>query len=514
MSEESGNPGPGAELGPFRIGNRLGVGGMGIVFQALDTHLNRQVALKIITPHIGEDADFRARFTREAQAQASLDSPHVVQVYSFGEADGRLYIASQLIPDGDLGQMLHKHGRPPARIAVNLISQVADGLSDAHNAGLIHRDIKPANVLLRNREGQLHAYLGDFGIARQVGASQLTQAGGTVGTPSYMAPELHLGGEAGPASDIYSLGCLLWATLSGKAPYVGSTDYQVVMAHVEKPIPQLALTGPLAAEINRVLRTAMAKNPAERYRSAAAMRDDLKNVVRLPDDPTPARPADGAATTPVPAQPWSFAPLPTPTPTPTPTPSPVSQAPAAPAFQTPSPPPPSFSSTPPGGYHPTPTPSSSGSGGGSGAGKAGWVVAVVLVLLLAGGAVLAAVLISGGDDNGGGGGGGGGSSETAGPTDSGTGGGETGDREEQAAQALRDDIVADDPTTDPASADCIARGIVREVGVDKLVEIGVLTDDLEVNQAAGNPEDAAELVSPMLTVTFECIGSLIETPSS
>jgi serine/threonine protein kinase len=339
MSGESDNPGVGAQLGPFRIGNRLGVGGMGIVFQALDTQLNRQVALKVITPHIGDDPEFRARFTREAQAQASLDSPHVIQVYSFGEAEGRLYIASQLIPDGDLGQMLHRHGRPPARIAVNLISQVADGLADAHAAGLIHRDIKPANVLLRNRDNQLTAYLGDFGIARRVGADAgLTRAGGAVGTPSYMAPELHLGGEAGPASDIYSLGCLLWATLSGSAPYAGGTDYQVVMAHVENPVPQLAATGPLAAEINRVLRTAMAKQPEHRYASAAGMRDDLKSVVRLPDDPSPIRPQDDAPAPPPTNPAWSVNPPRTPTPTPTPSlsaGSPVSTAPPAPPFRPP-----------------------------------------------------------------------------------------------------------------------------------------------------------------------------------
>ncbi len=129
------DPAPGSLLGPFRVGERLGVGGMGVVFTALDTQLNRQVALKVITPYIADEPDFRARFIREAQTQASLDSPHVVQVYSFGEADGRLYIASQLIPDGDLGQMLARHGRPPARIAVNLISQVADGLDTAHDAG-------------------------------------------------------------------------------------------------------------------------------------------------------------------------------------------------------------------------------------------------------------------------------------------------------------------------------------------------------------------------------------------
>ena len=193
----TGYPEPGELVGPFQVGDRLGVGGMGIVFRARDTQLNRDIALKVIAPHLSGDPDFQARFVREARAQASLDSAHVVQVYTFGEEGGRLYIASQLIPDGDLGQMLKRHGVPPARIALDVIAQVADGLADAHATGLVHRDIKPANVLLRKRVGSLQAYLGDFGIARQAGRPRLTQAGGTVGTPSYMAPELHVGGDAG-----------------------------------------------------------------------------------------------------------------------------------------------------------------------------------------------------------------------------------------------------------------------------------------------------------------------------
>ncbi|MBS45247.1 MAG: hypothetical protein CMH83_19175 [Nocardioides sp.] len=326
------DPQPGDLLGPFRVGDQLGVGGMGVVYTALDTQLNRQVALKIISSRLGQDEEFRARFTREARAQASLDSPHVVSVYSFGEADGRLYIASQLIPDGDLGQMLHRHGVPPARIALHLISQVAEGLGDAHAAGLVHRDIKPGNVLLRNRENTLHAYLADFGIARQANPEQqLTRVGGIVGTPSYMAPELHTGGEAGPQSDVYSLGCLLWACLSGSSPYAGENDFAVIRGHVEGPVPQLEQTGPLASEINRVLRRALAKSPSDRYPTANAMRDDLKRVVRMPDDPTPPRPvgASGPAARPTPSgssapppasnpgrgqEPWRFAPPRTPTP--------------------------------------------------------------------------------------------------------------------------------------------------------------------------------------------------------
>lgn len=269
---------PGELLGPYRIVRELGAGGMGTVYEALDTVLHRKVALKVITSVLADDPGFRARFVREAQAQASLDSPHVVQVFAHGQVGGQLYIASQLIPDGDLGATLRRHGPLSPAVAVDLIAQVADGLAEAHRVGLVHRDIKPANVLLRNRGTDTVAYLADFGIARQIGADRSGTGGVVAGTPSYMAPELHQGRPAGPVSDVYSLGCLLWATLTGQAPYVGTTDHQVVEAHIGAPIPQSSGRTAFDRELNRVLRTALAKNPHERHRSAAAFRDDLRSV--------------------------------------------------------------------------------------------------------------------------------------------------------------------------------------------------------------------------------------------
>ena len=272
-------PAPGERIGPYRVGRRIGGGGMGVVFEALDENLDRAVALKVISPHLAEDPEFRARFAREARAQASLDSPHVVHVYASGEDDGRLWLASQLITDGDLGAMLGRYGAPPIELALDLMAQVADGLADAHAAGLVHRDIKPANVLLRRRRASFAAYLSDFGIARQVDSSQTATSQAVVGTPSFMAPELHTGGTADVRSDIYSLGCLLWACLSGKAPFGGASDYQVVSAHLEQPVPQLPADSVLASGANAILRRAMAKDPAERYESAAAMRDELRSLI-------------------------------------------------------------------------------------------------------------------------------------------------------------------------------------------------------------------------------------------
>ncbi len=240
MSASAGSLVAGTMIGPYRIVRELGGGGMGVVYEAADDALDRTVALKIISPHLAEDADFRARFTREAQSLAALDSPQVVHVYAHGEVDGLLYIATQLVPDGDLGAMLQQYGAPPVRVALDLVAQVAAGLADAHDAGMVHRDIKPGNILLRRRGTAMSAYLGDFGIARQLGVEVTeTSRTGTVGTPSYMAPELHTGGTAGVPTDLYSLGCLLWAVLSGHAPYRGTSEYEIVSAHLAQPVPQL-----------------------------------------------------------------------------------------------------------------------------------------------------------------------------------------------------------------------------------------------------------------------------------
>ncbi len=185
-------PAPGEEIGPFRVVRRLGGGGMGAVFEAVDVTLDRRVALKVIAPHLAEEAGFRDRFTAEARSLAVLDSPHVVQVYAHGEQAGRLYIAIQLIPDGDLAHLIEDLGAPPLRVGLDLISQVAAGLADAHAVGLVHRDIKPANVFLRRRDGAMSAYLGDFGVACRVGAEpapdDLARSGRRRGWPRSWTP--------------------------------------------------------------------------------------------------------------------------------------------------------------------------------------------------------------------------------------------------------------------------------------------------------------------------------------
>ncbi|MFC7501782.1 serine/threonine-protein kinase, partial [Nocardioides sp. GCM10030258] len=286
----SGDPVAGSRIGRFRILEQLGQGGMGVVYRAMEENLGREVALKVIAPLFAHDPEFRERFTREARSQASLESAHVVAVYAHGEEDGYLYIASQLIPGGDLGHLIRTHGTPSLVEALEIIEQVTSGLADAHEAGLVHRDIKPGNVLVRRRPGSVRAYLADFGIARKMNADATRFSASAVGTPSYMAPELHGGAKASASTDIYALGCLLWVALTGSPPFQGTSEYQLVAAHVSHPVPQLSGSSPMVNATNRILRTAMAKDAADRYQSASEMSADLHAALRLPITPGAAVP--------------------------------------------------------------------------------------------------------------------------------------------------------------------------------------------------------------------------------
>ncbi|MEN8706478.1 MAG: protein kinase [Nocardioides marinisabuli] len=269
-------PSVGDDVGRYRLVRQLGHGGMGIVYAAHDTTLDREVALKVISPQLAEDPEYRVRFQREALALSRMDSPHVVAVHDHGEVDGCLFLVTQLVPDGDLLQRLRAEGALAPGAGLDLVAQVLLGLEDAHRAGIVHRDVKPSNVLLRRRGERTEAFLCDFGIATLPGA-EVTRTGGLVGSFPYMAPERHQGRTAGVPGDVYATGCLLWHVLTGSAPYAG-TDVEIAMAHLQAPVPQLPGGDAFARGLNRVLARAMHKDPAARYASARAMRLDLEAV--------------------------------------------------------------------------------------------------------------------------------------------------------------------------------------------------------------------------------------------
>ncbi|WP_210649419.1 serine/threonine-protein kinase [Nocardioides sp. SYSU D00065] len=272
--------GPGDSFGRYQVEQRLGAGGMGVVHLALDTQLQRRVALKVMSHQIADDEELLARFHREAETLARLDSPHIITIFDHGDVDGTPYLAMQYVAGGDLGSQLKQRGPVPTPMAAAICAQVAEALQDAHDAGIVHRDVKPANVLVRDPDAaEPFVYLGDFGIARAQAGEGLTRAGSVAGSWAYLAPERAHGAPATPASDVYALGCLLHACVAGRAPYAGS-DVEMAVAHVNQPVPQLPGTDEATTEVNRVLRRAMAKDPAERYPSAGAMRTDLLALAR------------------------------------------------------------------------------------------------------------------------------------------------------------------------------------------------------------------------------------------
>ena len=273
-------PEVGDTLGRYRITGVIGHGGMGVVFSAVAPDLDRPVAIKVLAPQASVDPKLRERFAREAATLARLDSPHIVYILEYGEHEGCLYLVTQFIPGGDLRQHLDEHGPLPPHRAADVMRQVAAALDEAHSHGIVHRDLKAANVLVRILPGgQLHAYLCDFGIAR-ADTYETTSASGVLGTLEYLAPERQGGAPASVATDIYSLGCLLWAAMTGAPPYRGS-DVDVALAHLRAPVPRLTGDDPVSRRANAIVARAMAKDPGSRYASAEAMQQDLVSLAAL-----------------------------------------------------------------------------------------------------------------------------------------------------------------------------------------------------------------------------------------
>ena len=255
----------GAHIAGCRIETVAGRGGMGIVYRATQLSLGRPVALKLIAPEHAADSDFRERFQRESRMAAAIDHPNVIPVYEAGEEDGRLYLVMRWVAGTDLHRLLREQGRLEPDRAAAIVCQVAGALDAAHAAGLVHRDVKPANVLLSGE----HAYLADFGLTRFAGAdTQLTTAGHFLGTVDYMAPEQFHPGPNDARADVYALGCVLFAALTGAPPFLRETVPATMLAHMHDPPPRASDTRGVPAAFDRVLARALAKAPEDRYPSA------------------------------------------------------------------------------------------------------------------------------------------------------------------------------------------------------------------------------------------------------
>ncbi len=275
MADTTDDPRIGKVIAGYRIEERVGRGGMGVVYRAEHLNLRRRAAIKIIAPDLAESEGFRERFTREARIAAALQHPNIVTVYDAGEVDGLLYLAMQYIEGFDLSAMLRKEGRLRPYRAVDVCRQVAAALDAAHAMGLIHRDVKPANVLIEGRT----AFLTDFGLTKRLDGThtELTRAGDVVGTIHYVAPEQIEGGKVSARSDVYSLGCLLYHCLSGQVPFARDTDVAVIYAHLSEEPPKLSAVRPeLAGGLDAVIAKALDKSPDRRFPTCG----DLINAAR------------------------------------------------------------------------------------------------------------------------------------------------------------------------------------------------------------------------------------------
>jgi len=243
---------------------------MGVLYLAMEPGLDRRVALKLIAPEAADDEVFARRFAEESKIAASIEHPNVVPIYAAGEESGVPYIAMRYVSGSDLGRRMRHEGRLDAKVAVALIAQVGNGLDAIHASGLVHRDVKPANVLLSGPAGEEHAYITDFGVARNVATeSGLTQTGRFVGTLDYVAPEQISGGEVDARADVYALGCLLFKLLTGEVPFPGDSEAARLYAHLNEPPPAPSLhVADVPMPLDDVAIRAMSKAPQDRYPSA------------------------------------------------------------------------------------------------------------------------------------------------------------------------------------------------------------------------------------------------------
>ncbi len=261
-------------IGQYEIGELLGEGGLGQVHAAFDTVLQRQVAMKSLRPELLSDASFVERFRAEATSLARLNHPNITTIYSLIPDGKNLYMVMELVRGHTLDDILRKRAAPiEVRESLAIIAQAADGLAYAHSMGVIHRDIKPANLMIAEN-GVLKIM--DFGIARVRGSQRLTRTGSIVGTLAYMAPEQLRGEEGDEASDLYSLGIVLYEMLSGAPPFSASSEYDLMQAQInDRPARLIPRVAGVEPPVETALLRALAKKPAQRFASARAFSDAL-----------------------------------------------------------------------------------------------------------------------------------------------------------------------------------------------------------------------------------------------
>jgi eukaryotic-like serine/threonine-protein kinase len=290
--------------GRYEIDSVLGQGGMAKVFRGTDQVLGRTVAIKVLSPQFADDAQFVTRFRREAQSAAALNHPNIVGVFDTGSQGDVHFIVMEYVEGRTLRDVIRSDGPLHPQRAVEIADAVAKALESAHDAGMVHRDIKPGNIMLTS-DGEVKVM--DFGIARTSTGDTLTQTAAVLGTASYLSPEQAQGQPVDPRSDLYSLGCVLYEMVTGRPPFSGDSPVAIAYKHVkDDPAPPSQINADVPGDLEAVILKSMAKNPANRYQTAAELRQDLQRLMQgLPTLATPVmagdptemltRPEDGTA---------------------------------------------------------------------------------------------------------------------------------------------------------------------------------------------------------------------------
>lgn len=266
--------------GRYEIIRSIGEGGMANVYLGYDTILDRNVAIKVLRGDLSNDEKFVRRFQREALSASSLAHPNIVEMYDVGEDEGTYYIVMEYVEGKTLKQLLKKRGTLTLSEAIDIMSQLTDGMAHAHDSYIIHRDLKPQNIMIRD-DGQIK--ITDFGIAMALNATQLTQTNSVMGSVHYLPPEQASGKGCTIKSDIYSMGIIFYELLSGSLPFRGDNAVEIALKHMREPLPSLREENPaIPQSIENIIRRATAKNPKNRYESAREMHEDL--LTALDDD--------------------------------------------------------------------------------------------------------------------------------------------------------------------------------------------------------------------------------------
>ena len=273
----------GQKLGQYEVTELLGQGGMATVYKAHQSSIDRYVAIKVLPPHAGLDAQFIERFQLEAKTIGGLQHPHILSLYDYGTQDDILYLVMAYVDGGSLEDFMEDRETLTIRRIEKLVREISSALDYAHRRGVIHRDVKPANILI---DGEGHALLADFGIVKMMGNDANLTGTGVVGTPAYIAPEqgqgeINIDGRA----DLYSLACVVYEMFSGVQPFRAETMMKVVLQHITEPPPSLLGIMPdLPPAVDFVMNKAMAKNPDDRYSTAVEFAEALSHALHSSEE--------------------------------------------------------------------------------------------------------------------------------------------------------------------------------------------------------------------------------------